>query len=390
MARAAPRRHPSLLLLTLCVALALQACAPGRALEAKRLLEDVAAGDGPSALKETTPAPSRTLVHFTVEGRARSGDLYRPAEPPLAALVLVPGVTPAGKDDRRLVALATSLARVRFTVLVPEIPNLRELQVRPDDAAVIADAVRALTGDGDLAAESPEEAQAGLLAVSYAVGPALLAALRPGLRERLGFLVLIGGYRDITALVTYFTTGAYRAGPTEPWRAGRPAPYAKWAFAKANAGLMSEDRDRVLLTGMAQRKREDPAADLSDLAARLGPEGRAAYDLLENRDPERVLELIAALPPAILDDLKGLDLASRDLSSIDAETILVHGRDDPVIPFTESQALQAAIGPAQADLTLVDNLAHVDLGPGDVTDVLKLWSTAYRLLEARDRQATEM
>ena len=375
-------------LLALCALLLLTACAPGRALEAKRLLEDVAAGDGTSTLKQETAAPSRTLVRFNVEGRAYSGDLYRPAEASPAALVLVPGVTPDGKDDRRLVALATSLARVRFTVLVPDIANLRALQVRPDDATPIADALRALTGDGSLSADAPDHAKAGLLAVSYAVGPALLAALQRDARERLGFLVLVGGYRDITALVTFFTTGAYRAEPTEPWRFGSPAPYAKWAFAKANAGLMSEERDRVLLTAMAERKRRDPDADLSDLAGRLGPEGAAAYALLVNREPARVPELIAALPPAILDDLKGLDLAGRDLSAISAETILVHGRDDPVIPFTESQALAKAIG-ARADLTLVDNLAHVELGPGGLTDALKLWSAAYALLEARDRLATK-
>ena len=363
----------------------LAACSPGRVIEAKRLLEDIAAGGGASTLKNETAAPSRTAVRFGTAERRWDGDLYRPAGGARAALVLVPGVTPQGKDDRRLVALARSLARVGFAVLVPEIPNLRALQVRPSDAQPIAAALRALTAPGALEPKAETYESAGLAAISYAVGPALLAALEPDAAPGLGFLLLVGGYRDMTALVTFFTTGFYRTDPTAPWQAGKPAPYAKWAFAKANAGLLTEQRDQVLLTAMADRRRAEPAADLADLAGRLGPEGRAVHALLENRDPERVPALIAALPPAITDDLAGLDLAARDLSTLEAEVILIHGRDDPVIPFTESQSLAAAIGPAQADLHLVDNLAHVELGPAGLGDALSLLQAAYDLLALRDR-----
>ena len=374
-------------LLTLTLALA--ACSPSRALEAKRLLEDIAAGDGPSTLKAETATPSRKVVRFGREGRQHLGDLYRPAEPALAAVVLVPGVTPHGKDDARLVALATSLARVRFAVLVPEIPNLRALQVRPGDAIPIVDALQALTGSGEILPAAETYKTAGVAAISYAVGPALLAVLEPNMQDRVGFLFLVGGYRDMTDLVTFFTTGFYRTGPEAPWVAGAPAPYAKWAFAKANANLLSEQRDQVLLTAMAERRRNDPAADLDDLAGRLGPEGKSVYALLTNRDPERIPALIAALPPAITDDLAGLDLSARDLSTLQRDVILIHGRDDPVIPFTESQALAEAIGPSRADLHLVDNLAHVDLGPGGLDDALALWQAAYDLLALRDRLATK-
>ena len=385
----ASARRLTIALPLLLLALALAACSPSRGLEAKRLLEDVAAGDGASALKANTPAPSRTAIRFGNDGREHDGDLYQPAEPALAALVLVPGVTPDGKDDRRLVALAKSLARVRFAVLVPDIPGMRALKVGPGDARPIGDALAALTGAGRLEPAAPTYESAGLLAVSYAVGPALLAGLEPAAKDQLGFLLLVGGYRDITAVVTFFTTGFYREGPGAPWVAGRPTRYAKWAFARANAHLLSEERDRVLLTAMAARRRENSDADLTDLAERLGPEGRAAYALIENRDPERVPALIEALPPALIEDLLGLDLADRDLSRLGVEVILVHGRDDTVIPFTESQALAAAIGEERTALYLPDNLRHVDLDPGGLADAVTLWRAAYALLSLRDRLATQ-
>ncbi|MEE8189736.1 MAG: hypothetical protein V3T80_11050, partial [Kiloniellales bacterium] len=53
-------------------------------------------------------------------------------------------------------------------------------------------------------------------------------------------------------------------------------------------------------------------------------------------------------------------------------------------PYTESAALAAALPEGQTTLRLVDNLSHVDLGPGGWLDGLRLWSLVYRLLEVRD------
>ena len=384
------------LLPLLLLAAALYACAPARGLEAWRLLDDLSAGPAPSALKAATPAPARTSLAYRVAGRDRAGDLYRPGEPAKAALVLVPGAAPEGKDDPRLVAVARSLARARFLVLVPEIANLRDLKVRPEDAAAVADALRHLAARPG----TPGEAL-GLVAISYAAGPAVMAALEPDLRARVGLLVAVGGYYDIEALVTFFTTGHTRAAPHLPWKKVTPNPYGKWIFLRSNAERVSSARDRVLLMAMAQRKLDNLEAPLDDLTVRLGPEGGAVHALLVNTDPEAVPGLIARLPPAVRRDLRALDLKRLDLSALGAEVLLIHGRDDAVIPYTESKALAAALTAARAPgsapgsapgrtpgrtrLTIVDNLAHVDLGPAGLSDSLRLWRAAYRVLSLRDR-----
>ncbi|MCH8037952.1 MAG: hypothetical protein IIC53_12645 [Proteobacteria bacterium] len=80
--------------------LALTACSPGRTIESWRVLKDIAAGAGPSTLKEVTPAPTRQAIAYRVRDRAYAGDLYRPGEAAKAALVLVPGAARAGARDR--------------------------------------------------------------------------------------------------------------------------------------------------------------------------------------------------------------------------------------------------------------------------------------------------
>lgn len=361
------------------LSLVLSACSLPRVIEAARVLGDIVAGEEPSSLKDRTPTPERVPVAYRVDGRAYDGDLYLPGDRTEGAIVLVPGVSRAGKDDRRLVAFANTLARARFAVLVPDMQGLKALKVRATDVREIAHAI-AYFADSSAAAGHD---RIGLVAVSYAVGPAILAALEPDVRDRMGFVVGIGGYWDLEAVVTYFTTGHYRERPDRPWRRAQPNAYGKWVFVLSNVEQLESADDRAILDRMARLKFDDPDAGIAKLAARLGPEGRSVYALLDNTDPERVPALLAALPAGIKAEFAALNLKGRDFSRLSARLILIHGRDDTIIPYTESVALAAALPKEQAELYLVDSLAHVDLGPTGLIDTFTLWRAVYRLLEQR-------
>ncbi len=345
------------------------------------VLADIDAGARPSALKRDTPRPERRPVAYRVEGRARAGDVYLPAAGALAGMVLVPGITRQGKDDPRLVAFAETLARARFEVLVPDLPGLRDLRVDAADARVLADAVAYLDrrrgGRGALA----------MTGVSYAVGPAVLALFEPGAAGLVDVVVAIGGYYDLEATLTFFTTGYYREAPTAAWRHRPPNAYGKWVFVRSNAGRLDDPGDRALVATMAERKLADPGADVADLVARLGRDGRAVHALLANRDPDRVPALVAALPAAVAADIARLDLKRRDLASLETRFLLVHGLDDPIIPESESRALAAALAPGRAELTILDSLNHVDPRPAGLLDKARLLGVLYSLLTIRDKGA---
>ncbi len=369
MARARP---PSLGLRIVALALALGACAPMEdAVDALGLLRDLQAGAaGPAE------ASGRHVVTWTHRGEVLAADLYRPRAP-RAALVLMPGLGRAGRRDARVVDFARALSRAQFAVMVPDVPNFQAQRVSADDGELVADAVR------DLLARPEGKGPVGIAGVSYAVGPAVLAALAPDLAPRIDVIVAIGGYYDTTSVVTFFTTGFFREEATAPWRRGVPNAYGKWVFVLANAERLDDARDRAALAAMARRKLDDLDADIADLTARLGPEGQAVVDLLANRDPDRVPGLIAALPRAVQADLAGLNLAGRDLGVLRADFILIHGRDDVIIPYTETTSLARALPSAQARVALLDSLAHADLGPGGLADGVRLWHAAYVLMQAR-------
>ncbi|MBC7952178.1 MAG: alpha/beta hydrolase [Rhodospirillaceae bacterium] len=342
-------------------------------MEAGLVLGDLSAGNGPSMLKRLTGRPQREGISWTVDGRKNSGDLYLPAEKAKVGLVLVPGAAKDGKDDARLVALAQTLARARFLVLVPDIAGMRAQEVSSADRQPIADAIHFL----DTERRVPG---LGIAAISYADVPAILAALD---QPKVDFVLSVGGLYDLTAVITFFTTGNYRDGPGQPWTQAIPNAYGKWVFVKANARRLDDSGDRALLSAIAERKLADLTAPVDDLTAKLAPQGKSVMALLNNDDPAKVPDLIAALPPRIKAEIAGMDLAPRDLSQLKAKLFLIHGRDDRIIPWTESAAL-ARMAP-RADLTLLDNLAHADLKPGNAADSYALWRVVSHLLAERDQ-----
>src|SRR5438067_1058132 len=102
-------RLTGLVALVIGIALCVSACISPRGQEARELLADIAAGGGPSRLKEATPDPTRvTIAYRRAAGQASAG-LYRSSPQSRGAVVVVPGLTPDGKDDARVVALAKSL-----------------------------------------------------------------------------------------------------------------------------------------------------------------------------------------------------------------------------------------------------------------------------------------
>lgn len=364
-------------LLTVGLMLAAGSCRPWRSYEAAMVLTDIAVGDGPSRLKRTTHKPQRITVRYPTDSHQGQGDLYRPAAEIRAGLLLVPGVAETGKDDPRLVAFATTLARIGFAVLVPDLPNLRQLRVSPADVGQLTDAFAWLAANPQLAPQG----RAGMAAFSYAAGPTLLASLDETIRQRVQFIFAVGAYYDLPQVLTFFTTGYYRQEGR--WQYLQPNDYGKWAFVASNIHRLNDAEDRRIFRQLTQRKLADPAAPTADLAVGLGKEGQALYAFVSNRDPRRVAQLLQALPVALRQDIAALNLAGKDLSRLSARLILVHGLHDRMIPYVESVALAKAAPAGQTHLFLVKGLEHVDVEP-ELPDRWRLWRAVTLLLAARD------
>lgn len=367
----------------------LAGCSTVRGYESLLVLIDAGVGAAPSRLKLVTPAPARTRVSYLVAGRGHTADLYLPgAGVPAAAIVLVPGAVPLGKDDGRLVAFAHTLARARFAVLVPELSGFRELRLHPGNAREVADAFVYLASHPHLAPAG----RAGIGAFSYALGPAVLAALEDDVRDKVHFILGVGGYHDLPRTIGYFTTGRFEFGGR--WNYLEPDQYGKMVFANSSQPYLPA-LDRAILDRMVAIRLQDRTADISHLAHGFGPGGRTVDALLTNTDPARVPQLLAALPPRLRADIAALSLHNKDLARLSARLILVHGKNDNLIPYPESIALAAAVPPGQARLFIINRiLGHVDLSfshllsseflSRQLPDAWRMWRAVDALLAERE------
>ena len=352
--------------------------------EAGLALEDLASGSASSRLAAQIPQPVREQVTIIVGGKERDADLYRPSQRARAGIVLVPGVVARGRRDSRVVAVANTLARLEFTVLVPDMPGVRRFRMRSSDVREVADCVAWLVSRPMLA--PPQHT--GIAGFSYGAGPVLLAALQPDIRDRVRFILAVGGYYSLENVVSYLTTGYVRVAVGERRAASTirhlsPRAYSEAAFIRSNLGLLERAVDRGFFVDYTQYILGSRDADEEPVPHNLAPDARAFYDLLTNHRPAQVPVLLDRLSARMRTELEGINPAAHDLSRLQADVILLHGRGDNLIPYTESVALADALPATQVQLFIIDGLAHVDLRP-KAHDIPKLLGAMEALLGKRE------
>lgn len=265
-------------------------------------------------------------------------DLYTTSvADPGAAMVLVHGLAPAGKDDPRLREAARLLARAGFDVAVPTIPGLTRARLRPEDREPV---IRTLAARAE---------PTTVLGVSIGAGVAILAAADPEVQDRVSVVLSLGGYASAAELARFYLTGEYGYGLIH--------------------GRVAHDPEQIRLVVEAN-------PDLLDASARR---------LLSAPDPVAVSRSLSALSPKLRTLLDSLS-PERVVHDVRARLILVHGRGDVAVPYTETLRLAAA-RPKDTRVLLVGVVGHVESAGGalawsELRDALALWSVMYSLIVA--------
>lgn len=303
-------------------------------------------------------------VEFQGRERIIEADLYRPAdEEKHSAVLLNHGVVDTGKKDFRLVSLAKTLARAGFVVLVPAFERMKEFKVGPKDIEEIVESFQYLL---TLPCTLPQKA--GMIGFSYGAGPTLLAATRPEIKSKVKFLVSFGGYYDLKNVIKFITTGYYEHQGYIEYQ--RPQEYGKEVFLLSNLDLLENENDREILKNIFARTVYARENRFDSLVKKLTPGGKGVFDLLTNKDPSQVEELLANLNPKIKRYIAELspEGALRDL---EAYLLIAHGNPDQLIPYTESLKLVEAIeDKKKVHLAILDIYTHVDPGRLELKNIL--------------------
>jgi pimeloyl-ACP methyl ester carboxylesterase len=285
--------------------------------------------------------------------RPRGGSGLRPG------WVVLHGITRPGRRHPTLLRFAGALARSGAVVLVPEIPEWRSLHLAPE---AVADTVRAAVLHlAELRMATP--GGIGIVGFSFGVTQALLAAADPQLSRRLGGVAGFGGYCDFERTLRFLFQG------THEWEAshslGDPDPYGRWVIGgnllPATPGFEGTEAVAEALLALARE-----AGDLQvgsweavfdqrkgELEGDLSPSHRELFRAFAPPSNELPPEdfsrtMVPALARTARESSPLLDPLPL-LNRISVPVRLIHGREDRLIPFSETLRLKAGF-PPQADV----------------------------------------
>jgi acetyl esterase/lipase len=304
------------------------------------------------------PGAVPLTTHETTYGRADRrlpATLYRPAgKAVLPGWVVLHGLTATGRSHPSLVRFARSVAAAGNVVMVPEIPEWRNLRVAP---AVTHETIRAAVRElHDRSDTDPD--RIGLFGFSFGATQALIAAADPHVQGLIAGIAAWGGYADLHRLFVFGMSGQHELDGRE-WKLDHD-PYGAWVMAgNYLTGIPGHENDGAVATALhelaleAGRVRAYAWESVYDpykvmLRSRLEPGQRELFDLLAPpsdrppRDVERLRGLAHELADAALRVDPLLD-PSPFLDAVGVRIVFAHGRDDRLVPFSETVRLSRAV-----------------------------------------------
>lgn len=286
----------------------------------------------------------------------------------LPGWVVLHGITRPGRAHPSLLRFARALTSSGAMVLIPEVPEWRELHLAPDRAVpTIRAAILALDS-------RPETVpgRTGVIGFSFGAPQALIAAGDAEVERHLAAAVGFGGYCDLRSTLAFQFTGEVDGfGVKERLR---PDPYGRWVvganYLTAVPGLEGAEevatalRELAAVAGEQRIESWDPVYDPLKKRLREGmsPRHRTVFDLfapIGDAEPPRdeALELSEAL--CVAAEARDPYLSPRShVGSLATPVHLVHGRQDHLVPFTETLRLREALPSGGTTVTITRLFAH--------------------------------
>lgn len=351
----------------------------------------VRAADLHGPLRRVADADTVRISERSLRARLKDASIrarvYGPIGTARQTVLLVSGLHPAGIDEPRLIGLARRLAEADVMVVTPEIAELSRFEITPLLTDRIEQAALWLAAESGLAPKG----RIGLMGISFSGGLAVAAAGRPSLRHHLLYVFSFGGHDDLRRVLEYFCTGTEpdavshdrpAFGVTQATRP--PHDYGVAVVLLTVADHLVPPEQRAPLRNAVRRflwashldrvdklQAERAFAALRDLARTLPEPAATLLEYLNDRD---VAHLGPQLLPYIGFYVDAPALSPSRSPEPSAPVFLLHGRDDNVIPATESRDLADRLrGHVPVRLLLTDLISHAEADqPAHVTDVLRL------------------
>jgi dienelactone hydrolase len=330
----------------------------------------------------------RHELRIPVAGGTLRARAYMPRGGAARSALLVTGLHPAGIDEPRLMRLAQQVAGSGVGIVTPEIPELMQFAITPAITDAIEQSAEWLTTEREFAPDG----RIGMMGVSFSGGLTVVAAGRPGLRDRVAFVFSFGGHADLPRVLRYACTGV-EPQPMDNLRRffgaeyGQPPPPHDYGVVV----LLFTMADRLVPPPQVKPLREAVRQFLWASYVDRSDAQQAATEFRAVRELERTLPEPSRTLLRYVNERDVVHLGARLLPFVDfygqapalsverspkpsAPVFLMHGIGDNVIPAAEAVHMAEALrehAPVRVLLTRLVSHAELDAPPG-TAEVLRL------------------
>jgi dienelactone hydrolase len=346
--------------------------------------------------------PARTLAEWRAEPFAvdpvrqiptRYGPvdarIYRPAHvTSRRAVTLVPGVHMDGIREARLVGMAEDLAASGFTVLTVASPDLQRFRITPQSTDIIEDAATWLANGAEGSVQIAD-GKIGMLGISFSGGLSIVAAARPGLRDKVRYVMSFGGHGDLPRVMRYLCSGLAPAMPplgegindvvgAEHVTIRPPHDYGVAVVLSGVADKLVPPeqveplRAAILtfLTASSLDMIDKPRAEVEFQRARhlettLPEPARTLLQHVNNRAVDKLGPILTPVVESLADRDEHISLSPERAPAPAAAVYLLHGAEDNVIPSVETVLLTNYLrGKTEVHGVLSGLITHAEVDKG--------------------------
>ena len=293
--------------------------------------------------------PLRQKVSFAYGDGAGAAEIYRlPGGEPRAAVLLSIGANPYGLDDPIVVRLGKALARAGYVAMLHWTP-----EVGLDNNLSVAEPQKLVWAFRHLEEQDYVDAErVGLGGFCVGASFALVAAADSSISDRVHFVNAFGPFYDAEELLLQVASRAVEYnGESSRWE---PDALTLRVLANelietlpnaADAEILSlryiEDVEDDTGEGESEAEIDTDTVELTALTAR----GRAVARLLDGVERQEAEALYAELPASFHQDLADISPA-KYVEDIHARLLVMHDRNDTLVPAAESRRLIDAVNGA--------------------------------------------
>jgi hypothetical protein len=277
-----------------------------------------------------TPRPVVERLRYPTSHGPADGALYRPSSRgPYPGLVVCLGVVPFGVDHPQVPRLGEALARSGFAALLYWSPAMRDFRLAPEDIAAIASAYDALLARPDI-----DPARCGLLGTCVGGAFALMAGAHPRIRRWVAFILAYAPYASMWTLARDIASATRcRDGVRTPWPVD---PLTRKVYVHSVTALLEPREAERLRAAFGDAHGQLDGSSMSE-------DGRAVAPLLTALGADEAEAALHRLPAALQERLSAMSPLHHLADLCAPLIVLLHDRDDVVIPVSESRRLRRAL-----------------------------------------------